>query len=137
MPVVKQIKASLTPQRVANLKAEDAEKYFGLDDNGLEVTVDYNFGADTAELVDKVGDAVVYNNAIGHILFTAQSIIRNMLAAGKTSAEIQAHFDKWIPGETPTRKTPAEKERDRLLKLSPEAQAEEIKRMKEMFKALG
>lgn len=128
--MLKEVKASLTPDRVAKLKVEDEEKYGFLPDEGLEVTVEYDFGDDTQHAIELFTDKICLSMIQGHILFSLQGKIRNMLAAGKTFEEIQDalyDLDKnehvWKPTEAAGRKSEVEKTKDKLSKMSPEARA--------------
>ena len=132
MPEIKTVKASLTKDRIASLKKEDNEKYGRLPNEGVEASVQYDFGATPAEAASYFGDKVVMrllNFAISHPI---QSKIRDMLAEGKSPAQIQAaiydvankkHIYK--PGEGAVRKSAVEKEAERLAKLDPEARKRE------------
>jgi len=132
MPKIEKVKASLTKDRVASLKKEDAQKYGFLPAEGVEAEVQYDFGATPEEAAKYFGADVVMrllNFAISHPI---QSKIRDMLAEGKKVAEIQAaiydvankkHIYK--PGLAGPRKSAVEKEADRLKKLTPEQRAKE------------
>ena len=148
MPNIEQVKASVTKQKVAKLKEEDAEKYAKLPDAGIaEVTVDYDFGANPAEAAKYFGDEVVMrllNFAISHPI---QSKIRDGLIAGISEGKSPAVVVKaiqaalfvdgknvWIPGAAAVRKSATEKERDRLNKIEdPEKKAKEIAALKALL----
>lgn len=138
------ITASLTPEAVEKLKAgKDGEKYTGLPDEGKETEFLYDFGDTTEESIAIFGDKVVRSYVVGHCLFTIQGIARSMMKAGKTEKQIQAFFfdeaigkNVYLPSEYSGRKTAAEKEHDRIQKLSPERQAQEVAALKAMLKKL-
>lgn len=105
--------------------------------DGPEVEVDVDFPENLAELTSSYGDAVVYNHARGSIVVALQGWLRGQLDAKKTPAEIQAAVKEWKPGQRKQGKSPAEKVRESLGKLSPEARAALLKEFKNAAKAAG
>lgn len=63
-----------------------------------EVTITYDFGKDLDEMVAKFGGEVAFTNARANMKITLQSIMRRLLAAGKSSEEIAATCAEWKPG---------------------------------------
>jgi hypothetical protein len=141
MPKLETVKASLTKDKVASLKAaarkaekpEDRTKYDKLPDAGVgPVDITYDFGATPAEAASYFGDKVVMrllNFAISHPI---QTKIRDGLAEGKTVTAIQAkiydvankkHIYK--PGLSAVRMSAVEKEANRMKKLDPEQRKKE------------
>lgn len=148
MPKVETVSASLTKEKVASLKREDAEKYARLPNEGTgKVEVKYDFGANPAEAAKHFGDEVVMrllNFAISHPI---QSRIRDALIAGLADGkplativkEVQASIyadgkHVWTPGMSSPRKSPIEKEKDRLNKIEdPAKRAAEIAALKALI----
>jgi hypothetical protein len=125
------VKSSLTREAVAKLKAnaptDKPDKFNYLPDEGVEVTTQYDFGDDTAAAVAAFTDKVCLSMIQGHIKFSLQQKIRDLLADGKTEEEIQAAiYDvntgeyKWKPGEARPRKSDLDKERTKIKKMTPE-----------------
>ena len=143
------IGASLTKDKVASLKNKDAEKYAPLPDEGTGIIeIQYELGDTPKEAGDIFGKDVVMSQlefGIGHAI---QAKIRNrsaeLLSQGKSIPEakeiIQAEIYNietgeyvWKPGMAATRKSPLEKEKDRLSKLDPEKKEREIAALKAML----
>lgn len=149
MPNIVKVKASLTKDKVASLKAaarkaekpEDRTKYDKLPDAGVgPIEIDYDFGANPTEAAAYFGNDVVMrllNFAISHPI---QSKIRDGLGEGKTATQIQAgiydvankkHIYK--PGLAALRMSAVEKEAKRLGKLDPAARAKERQALLDML----
>ena len=60
--------------------------------------VTYDFGKTLEEMAEKFGADVVFTNARANMKITLQGVIRRMLVAGKTQAEIAATCAEWKPG---------------------------------------
>ena len=125
--------AKLTPHAVKGLKKLDPEKYGFLPNEGVgPVTVQYDFGKDIPEACEFFTEEICQNLIAGHAKFGFQAKIRDMLAQGKSPVEIQAAFYNLETGEhvhkpsqAGPRLTHTEKERNRIMKLDPEAKARE------------
>lgn len=63
-----------------------------------EVTVQFDFGKNLAELTEKFGEDVVFTNARANMKITLQGVIRRYIAAGKTADEIAEVCANWKPG---------------------------------------
>ena len=140
-----EVVSSLTEYQVDKLKRADADKYAALPDEGVSATIQYEFGSDISEAVDLFGDEVCLNMIKGHVKFSLQQRVRDMLTSGKTQEEIQdAFYDiqtgqhVWKPSEGGgrTKKSAVEKERDRLRKLPDEQRATERARMIAMLEEM-
>jgi len=152
MPNVLAVKASVTKQKVASLKAqEDGDKYAKLPNAGIpEVGVQYDFGANPTEAEKYFGAEVVMrllNFAISHPI---QSKIRDGLIAGVSEGKsvgevvkaIQASLfangkNVWIPGTASPRMSAVEKEKVRLNKIDdPAKKAAEIAALKALIASM-
>ena len=69
-----------------------------LKDGDRVVSVTYDFGQNLKEMTEKFGEQIVFTNAKGNMIITAQSRIRAAIKANKSDAEIQAIIDGWKPG---------------------------------------
>jgi len=147
----KPIVSTLTAARVKSLKKEDAEKYANLPDEGTRaVSINYPVPEDVISAAELFTEKTVLSLFIGHMAFTIQGKVRNQLISGLAEGknlddlekEIQNSFYdgegnyNWKPSDSPTRKSGAEKEKDRIAKLSPEQQAAEVTALKAMLASL-
>lgn len=63
-----------------------------------QVAINYDFGADLAEAVEKFGEAVVFTSFKSKAVITAQAAIRRYMEAGKNQDEIATLMASWKPG---------------------------------------
>ena len=77
-------------------QAITAKKKIG--DEERSATITYDFGDDLKEMTEKFGEQVVYTNAKGSMVITAQSGMRRLLEKGTPESEIQAKMAMWRPG---------------------------------------
>ncbi len=61
-------------------------------------TIVYDFGANLKEMASKFGEEVVFTNARGSFVITAQAIMRKALETGKSQEEVAAKMSAWKPG---------------------------------------
>ena len=88
------------------------------------VTLEFNFGKDLQEAVKLYGESVVYEYYVGEAKIIFQNAVRQLIAAGKTQAEIAEKMKTWKPGVKAVRgKSPLEKVTGLLAKLTPEQKA--------------
>lgn len=135
--MLKEVKFSLTPEKVLDLKEADSAKYDFLPNEGIVGSIQYDFGDTTEDLVDAFGDAPCKKLIEGHCRFSIQGLGRTMLSEGKSPEEIQERFYdldaeeyKWKPSDSPQRKTALEKESEKILKSSdPEAEIAALEAM--------
>lgn len=105
--------------------------------DGTPVTVDVDFGDNLAAMVSKFGQDVVFNHARGSITVALQGWIRSQLDAEppKTADQIIAAAKDWKPGQRKQGKSPQEKAKEQLAKLSPEQRAALLKEYRNAAKA--
>ncbi len=63
-----------------------------------EVTVQYDFGSNLADMTEKLGEDIVFTNARANMKITLQGVIRRYIATGKNAAEIAEVVANWKPG---------------------------------------
>jgi len=73
-----------------------AKKKIGEVDKVATIVVD--FGEKLADMVAKFGEDVVFTNARGSFVITAQAAIRRYIEAGKSQEEISSLMASWKPG---------------------------------------
>jgi len=92
--------------------------------SGRIAEVQYDFGDGTlAGMVSRFGEAVVLSNAKQSIRISLQTRLRSAMDAEKPADDktLQADADSWKPGVASTvRKSPEEKAKEALARLSPE-----------------
>ncbi len=97
---------------------------------GKSASVEYDFGSNAQEMIDKFGDAVVFSNAKANMIITLQSGIRRCLARGE---DPQAWADSWKPGMARARgKSRVEKAGQAIAEVTSE---EELKAIQAQIKA--
>lgn len=104
-------------------------------EGGAKVEVDYDFGEDLDQLVNKFGADVVFSHARRSFVVTLQSFIRTQMDRGKSETEIQEAVNEWRPGQRKQGKSPQEKVQDMLAKMDPSARAALLKEYRAREKA--
>jgi len=85
------------------------------------IEVEYDFGKDLEDAVEKFGDEVVFQTFIAQAKVNLQAMIRRRLNKNETDEEILAAVSEWKPTfRAVTRKSPLEKMEEILAKMSPE-----------------
>jgi len=88
-----------------------------------EVTeeVNYDFGSNLDEAVQKFGAEVVFTNFKQSATIALQGRMRAHISQGARGTDLQAKVDEWKPGvKSMTRKSPSDKVKDLLSGKSPE-----------------
>ncbi len=94
------------------------------------ITIDYDFGANLDEAVQKFGGEVIYEDFIDSAVITLQSAMRSMARAKKTDEEIATALAEWKPGVSRRGKTdPIAGLMARFGKMTPEKQQELIEKL--------
>lgn len=91
-------------------------------------TVDYDFGDNVQDMIDRFGEEVVFTNAKANMRVSLQGIIRSAMNA-EPPRNPQEEADKWKPGTAAPRKSAVEKAKDLLGGLSEEQRAELLKNL--------
>lgn len=102
--------------------------------NGNEAksaTVKVQVGDTLDELGSQFGSDVVYSHARRSIIIAMQTSIRGALEAGKTPNEIQALMQDWKPGVKRPAKTPMDRIREEMARMSPEDRKRVLKELRE------
>ena len=96
-------------------------------DSDRVIKVNYDFGNDLNDMVNKFSEAVVFAGAKKSMVIDLQALIRRKVnPTGKdtkpsTDEEITADVKAWVPGvSTTVRKSAPEKAKEAIEKLSPE-----------------
>ena len=100
--------------------------------DGPSVEVDFDFGSNLSDVVNKFGEDTAYKATLAALKVQFQAWLRAQAVAGKSSDEIQAVLDNegWKPGERRSGKSPQEKLRGLLDAMSAEERAAFIKEFK-------
>lgn len=95
-----EVKATLTEARKVTYNEKHAkdDNFDPLTGGSEEVSVEYDFGANTAEAVELFGDDVVHTNFRGSSIVTLQENLRRWKESGLSSDGVQAKADEWKPG---------------------------------------
>lgn len=94
--------------------------------SGRVAKVNYDFGDNLEQMVERFGKEVVHSNAKQAIRISLQSRLRSAMDVAEGEKEpsdkdLQANADSWKPGvASATRKSPVEKAKESVSKLSPE-----------------
>ena len=97
-----------------------------------DITIDYDFGSDLADFVEKFGEAAAYNHAVASAKLSVNSFVRPMLeAAGEdgtqthSDEQIRSALGAWVlPDKTGRTVDKAAKILKLMSALSPEKKAE-------------
>lgn len=98
--------------------------------SGKELSFDYDLPDALDALRAKYGDEVVATHARGSLIVALQGFVRGQLDRDKTEADIRTAVDEWKPGNRKPGKSPAEKAREAMSKLSPEDRAALLKELR-------
>lgn len=98
--------------------------------NGKPIAVDFDFGKDLDEMTEKFGENIVYNHAKGSLTVALQGFMRGQIDQEKTEKEVAAAVKIWKPGVRRQGKSPIDKMRDQLGKMSAEERAALLKEMR-------
>jgi len=94
-------------------------------------TIAYDFGANLAEMIKKFGEEVVFTNARGSFVITAQSAMRRYLEGGKSQEEVAGIMATWKPGIALARQVdPVAALTSQWGTFTPEKQAEILKQLR-------
>jgi hypothetical protein len=101
-----------------------------LSDKKNPVTVEFDFG-DSLESARKLfGDEVIWSRAKSALTIDLQALIRRMIKAGKTAAEIHTAVAAWKPDvKTLVKKSASEKISDLASQLTPEERKALLKQL--------
>ena len=106
--------------------------------SGDSETCSYDFGEDLDAAVEIFGGEVVYANFKAQATIGLQSYMRNQMrltdSEGKATPirgkALQKAVEDWVPGEKKPARSPVEKAKDQMSKLSPEQRAALFKEFK-------
>lgn len=85
-------------------------------ETGAEATVNYDFGGNIENAVDKFGAEAVYAVFEQQATVKLQAVIRGMLKKGATPEEIQARVDKYVIGTVNRAEGTGKSTEEKLLK---------------------
>jgi hypothetical protein len=87
--------------------------------NGSSATAKYEMPDTVAGMTEKFGEDVVYSHVKRSLVIAIQAYMRPMIDAGKSAEEIQTAVTDWKPGVKKAAKSPLERAREELTKMSP------------------
>jgi hypothetical protein len=95
------------------------------------VTINYDFGEDLDEMVEKYGKDVVFSNARASFIITLQAAMRRYMTGGRSQEEISELLSGWKPGVSLTRRIdPVSALVSQWASFSPEKQKEILAKLK-------
>lgn len=83
-------------------------------------TVKMQMAENISELMEQFGADVVFSHAKRSIIIALQTSLRGAIKGGKSDEEVQALANDWKPGLKKPAKSPLEKIKEELARLSPE-----------------
>lgn len=89
-------------------------------DPAAEVEFDYEFGDSLEKMIELFGKEIVTSYALRGLTIAAQGAARGLIRGGKSGAEIVEAMKTWKPGEPRVTKSPEEKVKALLDRMSPE-----------------
>jgi hypothetical protein len=99
-------------------------------ENGPTVTANYDVGDSVAELITQFGEEVIYSHVRRSLVIALQAYMRAQLDAEKTPETIIESVKEWKPGLRKAAKSPMERAREEIARMSPadrQALAKEIR----------
>jgi hypothetical protein len=94
-------------------------------------TIAYDFGENLKDMVAKFGEEVVFTNARGSFVITAQAAMRRYIETGKPADEIAKIMGSWKPGVALARVVdPVAALTSQWGSFTPEKQAEILRQLK-------
>lgn len=102
--------------------------------NGQEAktaTATFRVGDNLHELSEQFGDEVVYSHAKRSVIIALQTTMRAAIEANKSQEELQAIVDEWKPGLKKPAKSPLDKVRDEIARMSPEDKKRIMKELRD------
>ena len=95
-----------------------------------EITVDFDYGANLDEAVEKFGPEPIYDDFVASDVITVQNLIRNLARSGKSDEEIRAAVANRKPGTSRRGKAdPLAALLNKFGKMTPEKQDEFINKL--------
>lgn len=92
-------------------------------DGAVQIKFEYEFGETLKDAVELFGEKVVHSYVVRSLTIAAQGAARGMMKSGKSKEEILKAMESWKPGEPRQTKSPEEKIRSLVDKMSPEDRA--------------
>lgn len=102
--------------------------------NGQEAknaTATFRVGENLHELAEQFGEEVVYSHAKRSVIIALQTTMRAAIEAGETQEQLQARVDEWKPGLKKPAKSPLDKVRDEIARMSPEDKKRIMKELRD------
>ncbi len=90
----------------------------------------YDMPDDVAGMIEKFGEEVVFSHVKRSMVIALQSFMRSKLDAGAPAEDIQAAVTEWKPGTKRAAKSPIERAREEIAKMSPADRAALAKEMR-------
>ena len=87
--------------------------------NGNSVTANWELGDTVAALQEQFGEDVIFSHVKRSLISAVQAFMRGMLDGGKSPEEIQAAVAEWKPGLRKAAKSPLERAREEIARMSP------------------
>jgi len=99
---------------------------------GRHVEVEYDFGDNLQDAVEKFGEDVVFSQFKQKCKVALQAVLRNWLAAGVSDEEIQNKVQAWKIGLGPQKKDPKQKLLEKFASMSDEEKKAFLAELKKM-----
>jgi hypothetical protein len=87
--------------------------------NGNSVSASWELGDTVAALIEQFGEDVIFSHVKRSLIIAVQAYMRGMLDAEKSPEEIQKAVADWKPGLRKAAKSPLERARDEISRMSP------------------
>jgi hypothetical protein len=99
--------------------------------NGSSATAKYDMPDTVQGMVEKFGEDVCFSHIKRSLVIAIQAYMRPMIDAGKSAEDIQAAVADWKPGVKKAAKSPLERAREELSKMSPADRAALAKELRQ------
>lgn len=98
--------------------------------SGKELSFQFDMPETLEALVERFGAEPIYTHARGSLIVALQGFVRGQLDRDKSEGDIRKAIDEWKPGNRKPGKSPAERAREAMAKLSPEDRAALLKELR-------
>lgn len=99
--------------------------------NGTSVEVEYDMPDTLAGLTEKFGEEVITSHASRSLVIALQAYIRPQMDKGLSQEDIQSLVTDWKPGVKKAAKSPIERAREEITKMSPADRAALLKELRQ------
>jgi len=99
---------------------------------GGSVSFEYEFGSSLDQAVELFGEDIVWAYTLRALVIASQGHARGLIKSGKSADEIRTSLETWKPGAPRISRSPEERVRELMDKMSPEDRAAILSELQEL-----